>query len=112
MGTPLKEYLASLEKVYPLDVNLVLPGHRNSWNNHKRRIEELQEHHQPKLIRPLACYYRVMYHVLKPTSNIASQGNYCAMSAEEYIEEYISVRQAKEGSKPYSLKAGKQSYLR
>jgi glyoxylase-like metal-dependent hydrolase (beta-lactamase superfamily II) len=49
MENPLKEYLASLEKVYPLDVDLVLPGHRNVWNDHKRRITELQEHHQARL---------------------------------------------------------------
>jgi len=48
MENPLKEYLASLEKVYFLDVNLVLPGHRDIWNDPKRRIKELQEHHQAR----------------------------------------------------------------
>jgi len=45
----LKNYLASLEKVYPLDVNLVLPGHREFGNDHRRRIRELQEHHRARL---------------------------------------------------------------
>jgi len=45
----LKAYLASLEKVFPLDVNLVLPGQRNIWNNHRKRITELQEHHKDRL---------------------------------------------------------------
>jgi len=49
MENPLKEYLASLEKVYALDVDLVLPGHRNICNDHRRRIRELQEHHQARL---------------------------------------------------------------
>jgi glyoxylase-like metal-dependent hydrolase (beta-lactamase superfamily II) len=48
MENPLKEYLASLEKVYPLDVNLVLPGHRRIWNNHRVRIRELEEHHRAR----------------------------------------------------------------
>jgi len=48
MENPLKEYLVSLEKVYALDVNLVLPGHRNIWNNHKKRIRELRKHHQAR----------------------------------------------------------------
>ena len=48
-------YLASLEKVYPLDVNLVLPGHRSIWNDHKRRIRELQEHHQNRLSEALSA---------------------------------------------------------
>lgn len=49
MDNSLKEYLANLDKVYALDVDLVLPGHRNIWNNHRRRITELQEHHQARL---------------------------------------------------------------
>ena len=45
----LKAYLASLHKVSTLDVNLVLPGHRNIWSDHTQRIMELQEHHQSRL---------------------------------------------------------------
>jgi glyoxylase-like metal-dependent hydrolase (beta-lactamase superfamily II) len=45
----LKDYLENLEKVYNLDVNLVLPGHRGIWSDHKQRITELQEHHQFRL---------------------------------------------------------------
>ncbi|MBI4294764.1 MAG: MBL fold metallo-hydrolase [Chloroflexi bacterium] len=55
MDNSLKEYLASLDKVYPLDVNLVLPGHRNVWSNHRKRITELQEHHQARLKEVLAA---------------------------------------------------------
>jgi glyoxylase-like metal-dependent hydrolase (beta-lactamase superfamily II) len=49
MDNPLKEYLASLDKVYAFDVNLVLPGHRSIFNDHKRRIMELKQHHQARL---------------------------------------------------------------
>ena len=55
MDNSLKEYLASLDKVYALDVHLVLPGHRNIWNNHRRRITELQEHHQARLNEVLSA---------------------------------------------------------
>jgi glyoxylase-like metal-dependent hydrolase (beta-lactamase superfamily II) len=48
MENSLKEYLGSLEKVYNLDVKLVLPGHRNIWNNQQGRIRELREHHQAR----------------------------------------------------------------
>jgi len=51
----LKDYLASLEKVYPLEVNLVLPGHRNIWNDHRGRIRELQEHHKSRLAETVAA---------------------------------------------------------
>jgi len=43
---PLNEYLNSLDKVYDLDVKLVLPGHRGIFKNHKERIKELKHHHQ------------------------------------------------------------------
>jgi glyoxylase-like metal-dependent hydrolase (beta-lactamase superfamily II) len=45
----LKEYLRSLDKVYDLDVELVLPGHRSIFGNHKERIRELKQHHQIRL---------------------------------------------------------------
>jgi len=45
---PLGDYLQSLDKTYSLDVGLVLPGHRNSIRNHKKRIEELKSHHQAR----------------------------------------------------------------
>jgi len=46
---PLKEYLASLEKVYKLDIGLVLPGHRGIFKNCRERIQELKHHHQKRL---------------------------------------------------------------
>ena len=49
MENSLKKYLASLEKVYALDINLVLPGHRRLLKGHRQRIRELQEHHQDRL---------------------------------------------------------------
>ncbi len=38
-------YLASLDKVYALEVALVLPGHRRKFSNFRERIEELKAHH-------------------------------------------------------------------
>ncbi len=46
---PLKEYLMSLDKVYGLNVELVLPGHRSILKNHRERIGELRRHHQLRL---------------------------------------------------------------
>ncbi|MCJ7670376.1 MAG: MBL fold metallo-hydrolase [Dehalococcoidia bacterium] len=45
----LKEYLMSLDKVYDLDVELVLPGHRSIFRDQKERIRELKQHHQTRL---------------------------------------------------------------
>jgi glyoxylase-like metal-dependent hydrolase (beta-lactamase superfamily II) len=46
---PLKEYLASLDKIYVLDIELVLAGHRNIFRNCRERIHELKAHHSKRL---------------------------------------------------------------
>lgn len=43
---PLREYLLSLDKVFKLDIELVLPGHRRIFRDCRRRIEELKLHHE------------------------------------------------------------------
>jgi glyoxylase-like metal-dependent hydrolase (beta-lactamase superfamily II) len=45
---PLKEYLLSLNRVYELDIELVLPGHKGIFRNCKERIRELKDHHQKR----------------------------------------------------------------
>jgi glyoxylase-like metal-dependent hydrolase (beta-lactamase superfamily II) len=46
---PLKEYLMSLDKVYDLDAELVLPGHRSVFGSQRKRIRELKQHHRTRL---------------------------------------------------------------
>jgi len=46
---PLEEYLLSLSRVYKLDIELVLPGHKDIFRNCKERIRELKDHHQERL---------------------------------------------------------------
>ena len=46
---PLAEYLASLDRVRGLDVELVLPGHRRLITDCRRRIAELEDHHKERL---------------------------------------------------------------
>jgi glyoxylase-like metal-dependent hydrolase (beta-lactamase superfamily II) len=46
---PLKEYLTSLDKVYDLNAEVVLPGHRSIFKDQKGRIRELKQHHQARL---------------------------------------------------------------
>jgi len=45
---PLEKYLSSLDKVYKLDVGLVLPGHRRLFKEHRARIDELKRHHEKR----------------------------------------------------------------
>jgi glyoxylase-like metal-dependent hydrolase (beta-lactamase superfamily II) len=46
---PLSAYFASLEKTVPLDVALVLPGHRAPFKGHRERIRQLIAHHRQRL---------------------------------------------------------------
>ena len=55
MRNSLKDYLTSLKKVYPLDVNLVLPGHRRIVTGHRERIREIEKHHQDRLNEALTA---------------------------------------------------------
>ncbi len=45
---PLGDYLDSLNALKQLDVNLVLPGHQNSFTGLQTRIEELIQHHKQR----------------------------------------------------------------
>lgn len=45
----LGDYLSSLDKVYELEVKTTLPGHRNFYGGHRKRIDELKEHHKIRL---------------------------------------------------------------
>ncbi len=46
---PLHQYLESLAKVRPYDVDLVLPGHRRLFSRFRDRIDELIAHHRNRL---------------------------------------------------------------
>ncbi|NLJ71769.1 MAG: MBL fold metallo-hydrolase [Syntrophomonadaceae bacterium] len=45
----LADYLLNLDKVGKLDVELVLPAHRNTFTDLNGRIEELKQHHEKRL---------------------------------------------------------------
>ncbi|MFZ3102280.1 MAG: MBL fold metallo-hydrolase [Desulfitobacteriaceae bacterium] len=51
---PLAEYFNSLDKVYGLDIKLVLPGHRSIITDCKTRIQQLRLHHQTRLAETVA----------------------------------------------------------
>ena len=46
---PLKQYLASLDKIKKLDIPLALPAHRGIISNVKERIRAIQHHHEIRL---------------------------------------------------------------
>jgi glyoxylase-like metal-dependent hydrolase (beta-lactamase superfamily II) len=46
---PLKSYLASLKKVLPLDVEVVLPGHEHVFAHFHERVLFILSHHDQRL---------------------------------------------------------------
>ena len=44
----LEDYINSLDKIYPLDIALALPGHRNPVKDVRKRIDELKRHHEER----------------------------------------------------------------
>jgi glyoxylase-like metal-dependent hydrolase (beta-lactamase superfamily II) len=43
--SPLNDYLKSLTRIYELDIDLILPGHRKIFTDCQARIDQLRQHH-------------------------------------------------------------------
>jgi glyoxylase-like metal-dependent hydrolase (beta-lactamase superfamily II) len=52
---PLGDYLASLEKVAALDVELILPAHGGVFRDHRHRVEQLRHHHEYRMGAAVDC---------------------------------------------------------
>ncbi len=66
LPNPLKHYISSLDRVYALDLDLVLPGHRRIVREYRERIDELKAHHQARLaeiVRGLESGAKDVYHI-------------------------------------------------
>jgi glyoxylase-like metal-dependent hydrolase (beta-lactamase superfamily II) len=48
-ANPLLDHMNSLNRLYQLDIKLVLPGHRSIFRDGKRRIGRLKAHHNEKV---------------------------------------------------------------
>lgn len=50
---PLGDYLASLDKVAALDVDVVLPAHGAVYRDHRRRVAQLRHHHEYRMLEAI-----------------------------------------------------------
>ncbi|MCC7363622.1 MAG: MBL fold metallo-hydrolase [Dehalococcoidia bacterium] len=57
-GSPLGDYMRSLEKLIDLDVKYVLPAHEFDTKDLKKRIREIEEHHVVRLDEMYNCVDR------------------------------------------------------
>jgi len=67
--SPLDSYLASLDKVSDLEVDLVLPGHRKYIRNFTERLEQLKRHHRDRADEVLL----ILQHGSKNAFQVASR---------------------------------------
>jgi glyoxylase-like metal-dependent hydrolase (beta-lactamase superfamily II) len=67
---PLRLFLASLDKVDKLKVDLVLPGHRGLIDRHRDRIEELKKHHARRLAEVLSIFNGCSMNAFQIASNM------------------------------------------
>jgi len=70
-NNPLKNYMQSLEKIFAINVDLVLPGHRGIFVNCRQRIKELMSHHRQRKEEILAILRKKAdsaYHIASQTS--------------------------------------------
>jgi glyoxylase-like metal-dependent hydrolase (beta-lactamase superfamily II) len=54
MGNPLGDYIASLQRLEPLEVDDVLPAHEHSFKDLQARLHEIVDHHEERLDEMLA----------------------------------------------------------
>jgi len=78
----LKDYLTSLDKVSGLDVSLVLPAHREVFDDFSERIQELKLHHDIRCEEVLS----ILEQGTQDAFRVASQMTWCmrGMPWEEY----------------------------
>lgn len=67
---PLGEYLASLDKVRELEVEIVLPGHRRLFPNLRERVDELKGHHEKRAEEALAILSAGSQHAYQVASGM------------------------------------------
>lgn len=91
-SNPLADYLNSLEIIEKLDLDFVLPGHEESFSNHRERIEELKEHHNHRrvgeIITELRNQWLTAYQV---ASRISWDIDYPSWDAFPVFQKWLAV---------------------
>jgi glyoxylase-like metal-dependent hydrolase (beta-lactamase superfamily II) len=67
---PLNDYLNSLQKVNTLPATIVLPGHREPFNDLQGRIAEIVEHHEQRLAEILSLLTAQPAHAYQLTEQL------------------------------------------
>ncbi len=90
----LGDYLNSLDKVYPLDVSLVLPGHRNTLTDMKKRIRELKQHHEARAQEQLKILENGELNAYRVAANMTWDINYTDWETVPTFQKYFAFAEA------------------
>lgn len=91
---PLKEYLSSLEKVYEIEIELVLPGHRSIFRNCKDRIKELKNHHQKRVDEVISILGEGTQNAYQVASQMTWDITYDSWDLYPVIQKWFAVGEA------------------
>jgi glyoxylase-like metal-dependent hydrolase (beta-lactamase superfamily II) len=91
---PLAKYLTSLDKVYDLDVDLVLPGHRRLFKDHRKRINELKDHHRRRADEVLSILDSGPRHAFQVASKMTWDITYESWEAFPLMQKWFATGEA------------------
>jgi len=87
----LADYLDSLEKVGKLDVDVVLPSHEELFKDHRKRINELQEHHRLRATEMLSEIRRQGLTAYQIASRIHWDVEYASWDRFPLFQKFLAV---------------------
>jgi len=93
-SSALADYLDSLDKVGRLDVDFVLPGHEELFKNHRKRINELQEHHRLRATEMLSEIQRQELTAYQIASRIHWDVEYASWDRFPLFQKFLAVGEA------------------
>ncbi len=93
-SSALAQYLDSLDKVGQLDVDVVLPSHEELFKDHRKRINELKEHHRLRATEILSEIQREELTAYQIASRIHWDVGYASWDRFPLFQRYLAVGEA------------------
>ena len=87
---PLKDYLSSLEKIFRLDVRIVLPGHRSVFDSCQERIRELEQHHEERSREVLSILERGCQNAFQVASKMSWDISYASWDLFPVMQKWFA----------------------
>ncbi len=93
-SNPLRDYLNSLVRIDQLETNLTLPAHRKIINNVHKRINEIRQHHDIRLIEILNILYKGKMNAYQVASKMTWEVTYSSWEQFPVTQKYFATTEA------------------